>query len=124
VHAACGRQRKICISCCRRQGSDRIGRLRHDLEGERDLFEQIGKRTAIITSIMADRDAGSPGVNKLMFHGGRERLGWNALETEIDVAIGCQFRVWAAVELAGTGYGGDRRDHLRAAYPCFTAVRR
>src|SRR6476661_968547 len=32
------------------------------------------------------RGASGTGVNKLMFHGGRERLGWNPLETELTPA--------------------------------------
>src|SRR3989442_15531019 len=42
---------------------------------------------AVLYRVPADlgqtRGASGTSVNKLMFHGGRERLGWNALETEL-----------------------------------------
>src|SRR5689334_3007755 len=68
---------------------------------------------ALLCRIPADfgqtRSTGVTSVNKLMFHGGRERLGWNPLETELtpETVAGTAFGpLWNSPAFDAVAIGG------------------
>ena len=65
------------------------------------------------------QNAGPPGTNKLMFHGGQERLGWNASETNLTPAMvsSSAFRpLWNSPAFDSVMIGGRRyQPHVYAS---------